>query len=92
METDVQSGNAAKKVSTIHASNAKREKFVTLAEKRTINAIRAIRVIGKLGNPFAYQYDDTDVKKIVAALNKEIEDLRLKMAKKDTKASVEFKL
>src|SRR5665213_3059942 len=29
----------------------KREKFVELAESRTINAIKAIRVIGKLGNP-----------------------------------------
>lgn len=78
------------------ATNAKsldkREKFVELAERRTINAIRAIRVIGKLGNPFAYEYDDADTKKIVAALQREIEDLRLKMARKDAKASVEFKL
>ena len=70
----------------------KRSKFVELAERRTVNAIRAIRVIGKLGNPFAYEYDDTDTKKIVAALQREIEDLRLKMARKDAKASVEFKL
>ena len=28
----------------------KREKFVELAENRTRNAIKAIRVIGKLGN------------------------------------------
>lgn len=70
----------------------KRSKFVELAERRTVNAIRAIRVISKLGNPFAYEYDDTDTKKIVAALQREIEDLRLKMARKDAKASVEFKL
>jgi hypothetical protein len=70
----------------------KREKFIALAERRTVNAIRAIRVIGKLGNPFAYEYNDQDVKKIVAALSKEIEDLRLKMARKDAKATVEFKL
>lgn len=70
----------------------KRTKFVELAEKRTVNAIRSIRVIGKLGNPFAYDYDESDVKKIVGALNKEIEDLRLKMMKKGTKAAVEFKL
>lgn len=70
----------------------KRAKFVELAEKRTVNAIRSIRVIGKLGNPFAYDYDETDVKKIVSALSKEIEDLRLKMMKKGTKAAVEFKL
>lgn len=73
-------------------SPGKREKFVELAERRTVNAIRSIRVIGKLGNPFAYDYDEADVKKIINALSKEIEDLRLKMMKKGTKAAVEFKL
>jgi len=70
----------------------KRAKFVELAERRTVNAIRSIRVIGKLGNPFAYEYDESDVRKIVSALTREIEDLRLKMAKKNPRASVEFKL
>lgn len=70
----------------------KRSKFVEIAERRTVNAIRSIRVIGKLGNPNSYEYDEADVKKIISALSKEIEDLRLKMAKKDAKASVEFKL
>lgn len=70
----------------------KRAKFIELAERRTVNAIRAIRVIGKLGNPFAYEYSDADVKKIVAALTKETEDLKAKFARKGTKATVEFKL
>ncbi len=70
----------------------KRSKFVELAERRTINAIKSIRVIGKLGNPFAYEYSDADVKKIVAALNKEVEDLKAKFARKDSKASVDFQL
>lgn len=48
----------------------KRTKFVELAERRTANAIRSIRVIGKLGNPFAYEYDERDVKKIVNALER----------------------
>ena len=46
------------------AGHDKRAKFVELAESRTINAIRAIRVIGKLGNKSAYEYDDADVKKL----------------------------
>src|ERR1035441_2944839 len=37
---------------------AKRQKFVELAESRTVNAIKAIRIIGKLGNKNAYQFDD----------------------------------
>lgn len=72
--------------------NPKRDKFVQLAESRTINAIKAIRVIGKLGNKTHYQYDETDVKKIVAALNKEVEALKARMSDQGGKVAVEFKL
>ena len=72
--------------------NQKRLKFVKLAERRTKNAIKAIRIIGKLGNPNAYDYSDSDVKKIAKALTDEIESMRTRM--KSTKAAdgVEFKL
>ena len=50
--------------SAASAKAEKREKFVKLAENRTRNAIKAIRVIGKLGNKNAYQFDDSDVQKI----------------------------
>ena len=84
---------AVKKVQPIRKNEAdKRGKFVALAESRTVNAIRAIRVIGKLGNPSAYDYDEGDVKKIVAALSKEVDDLKARMMKKGGKAPVEFKL
>ena len=85
--------SAARQVSIIRKDKGeKRSKFVELAERRTKNAIKSIRVIGKLGNPFAYEYHDTDVKKIVAALNKEIDDLKAKFASKSSKAAVDFKL
>ncbi len=70
----------------------KRAKFVELAESRTINAIRAIRVIGKLGNKSAYEYDDADVKKIISALSKEVDALKGRLAQKSSKSEVEFKL
>jgi ribosomal protein L7/L12 len=70
----------------------KREKFVELAENRTVNAIKAIRVIGKLGNKNAYQFDETDVNKIVKALNREVEALKARMSTSGRKESVEFKL
>ena len=73
-------------------SSEKREKFVQLAESRTINAIRAIRVIGKLGNKSHYQYDETDVKKIANALNKEVEALKARMTEQGSRVTVEFKL
>ena len=70
----------------------KRDKFVALAEKRTVNAIKAIRVIGKLGNRSAYEYDDEDVRKIVKALNDEIEALKLRMKSTKRSDGVDFKL
>jgi ABC-type Fe3+-hydroxamate transport system substrate-binding protein len=87
MDTQVKTRKAAKEI-----ASGKREKFVQIAESRTINAIRAIRVIGKLGNKSHYQYDESDVKKIVNALSKEIDALKARMSNKGGKAEVEFKL
>ena len=71
---------------------AKREKFVSLAEKRTINAIKAIRVIGKLGNRSHYAYDEADIRKIEKALLREIETLKARLSNTRQKEDVDFKL
>lgn len=73
-------------------ASGKREKFVQLAQSRTINAIRAIRVIGKLGNKSHYEYSDADVKKIANALSKEIDALKARMSDQGGKVEVEFSL
>ena len=70
----------------------KRKKFVELAEKRTRNAIRSIRIIGKLGNKNAYEYAPEDVKKIALALNREVEAMRARMAHSGGKDAVDFEL
>jgi ribosomal protein L7/L12 len=78
---------------TPKASKAeRREKFVNLAENRTRNAIKAIRVIAKLGNKNAYDFEDSDVQKIVRALTKEIDALKARMSSSGGKESVDFKL
>lgn len=73
-------------------ASEKRDKFVKLAEKRTSNAIKAIRVIGNLGNRSAYEYDDADVKKIVKALNAEIDSLQDRMKRTGRSNTIEFRL
>ena len=73
-------------------ASSKREKFVELAESRTKNAIKAIRVLGKLGNKNAYEYTDADVKRIASALTKEIDALKARMSSTGGKEAVEFKL
>ncbi len=75
-----------------NGAKSKREKFVQLAESRTVNAIKAIRVIGKLGNKSAYEFDESDVRKIVAALNREIEALKARMTSPGGKETIDFKL
>lgn len=71
---------------------SKRENFVRLAESRTANAIKSIRVIGKLGNKSAYDFSEADVKKIVAALNREVDALKARMLSTGGKETVEFRL
>lgn len=70
----------------------KRAKFVRLAESRTAAAIKAIRVIAKLGNHSHYDYTEADVRKIVAALNKEVDAMKARMMSSGGKETVEFKL
>jgi ribosomal protein L7/L12 len=73
-------------------SSEKREKFVRLAERRTVNAIRAIRVLAKLGNKSAYDFNDGDAKRIVNALQREVDSLKARMSARGSKEEVEFKL
>ncbi|RWP83479.1 MAG: hypothetical protein EOR11_23465 [Mesorhizobium sp.] len=74
------------------SGNEKRLKFVELAENRTKNAIKMIKVIAKLANKNAYEYTETDVKKIVKALTKEVDALEARMMSTGGKDEVDFKL
>lgn len=70
----------------------KREKFVQLAQNRTRNAIKAIRVIAKLGNKNAYEFTEADVNKIAKALTREIDLMKVRMSSPGGKESVDFTL
>jgi ribosomal protein L7/L12 len=83
-EADARSKNAAKA--------SKRDKFVELAQARTKNAIRSIRIIAKLGNKNAYEYSEADVKKIANALNREVEAMKNRMSQTGGKDTVDFSL
>ena len=72
--------------------SGKRDKFVELAEGRTRNAIKAIRVIGKLGNKNAYEFSEADVNKIAKALIREIDLMKARMSSTGGKESVDFTL
>lgn len=74
------------------AGESKRDRFVRLAEGRTSNAIRAIRTIAKLGNKAQYEFDESDIRKIAAALTKEVDAMKARMGDRGAKDNVEFKL
>jgi hypothetical protein len=50
-----------------------REKFVELANKRVTKTIKDLRLIGNLANRRAYTYTDNDSKKIIRALQRELD-------------------
>jgi hypothetical protein len=56
----------------------RREKFVELAERRVNNALKQMKLIGKLANKSNYSYSEKDAKKIIKALNDEIRILKVK--------------
>ena len=58
-----------------YTSNDKRQKFVSLAEKRVMNALKSISLIGNLANKNNYKYEEVDVKKILKALKDEIKEV-----------------
>jgi hypothetical protein len=83
---------AAQKAASNDSGNDRRAKFVRIAEKRVGNAIKAIRLVGNLSNRSAYDFDDSDIKKIAAALSKEVEGMQRRFTEMPVKSKVEFKL
>lgn len=69
----------------------KKEKFVRLAENRTNEAIKKIRLIGNLSNRNNYEYDTSQVNKIIDTLEDEIRDLKQKYKNESDKKQKPFK-
>lgn len=53
-----------------------RERFVDLANKRVTKTIKDMRLVGNLANRRVYKYEDVDAKKIVKALQQELDILK----------------
>ena len=60
----------------------KRDKFKQLAENRVNKAISMLRLISNLSNRSLYEFNDTEVKKIIDALNNEISNIKVKFKSK----------
>lgn len=54
----------------------KRKKFEDIAIRRVNKVIKEIRLIGNLSNRSSYEYSEEDVKKIVKALQREVDAVK----------------
>lgn len=88
----MQENEQMKSESSTFQPSTGREKFVRLAQGRTIKAIKTICTISRLGKNPTHEYDNSDIRKIAAALNHEIEALKVRMDPTGTKDMIDFKL
>ena len=70
----------------------KRAKFVELANKRVTKTIKDLKLVGNLSNKAAYDYTEEDAKKIVRALQKEVDSIRSRFADNGDATSLDFSL
>ena len=66
-------------------SSGKREKFVSLCEKRMNSAISNINLIGNLSNRSNYSYTEDDARKIFKALRASIHENEKRFSKTATR-------
>lgn len=59
-------------------SDERRQNFIRLAEGRTQVALEAIRKLGNLSNRRAYEFTETDIRKITKALKDAVSELERK--------------
>ena len=57
-------------------TESKRDKFVRMAEARTIMVISMVRLLGNCSNRLAYEYSDQDVNKIFSAIESAVADAK----------------
>ena len=66
-------------------TNAKKERFMKIAEKRTNNIINTLRLLGNCSNKNNYEYTNEQVKQIFSAIETELRLTKIKFEKKETK-------
>ena len=59
-------------------AESKGDAFKRLAERRTNAILDRIRVLGNLSNPYAYEYNEDDVRAIFSAIDQELRATRAK--------------
>ena len=69
-----------------------RQRFVELANKRVTKTIKDLRLVGNLANRRSYTYEEADAKKIIRALQRELDVLKARFRGDDTDGDSIFSL
>lgn len=69
----------------------RRDRFLEIAQRRTRQVIRDLRLLGNCGNRSAYEYTDAEVEKVFAAIQRELE-LAKSRFKTEEKREIDFRL
>lgn len=72
--------------------STKRDKFVELAEARVNRAIKDLQLIGNLSNRSAYEFNEADVRKMFAAIQKAADAAKARFSRDGEASSGDFRL
>jgi hypothetical protein len=70
----------------------KRDKFIELAEARVNKTLKDLQLIGNLSNRSAYEFTETDIRKIFSALQKSLDTAKARFTRDADSSGGEFKL
>ena len=73
------------------AEETKNEAFVRLAEKRTNAVIKKIQILSNCSNPYAYEYDEHEIRSIFSAIEQELKKAKTKFDQ-NLRETEEFRL
>ena len=76
----------------VRKKETKRDKFVRMAEARTIKIISMIRLLGNCSNRMAYEYTEKDVGKIFTAIDAALSDAKRRFKSSPTGNAQVFSL
>ena len=74
------------------SSRNKRAKFIELANKRVNRALKDLSLLANLANKRNYDYDDEQVKKIIKALQSELDAVKRSFNSEGAGKSTNFEL
>jgi hypothetical protein len=63
----------------------KEERFIRVAEKRVQNVLNSIRSFSQLANKKVYQWDDSQLKAVFKAIEKEMDHCKMNFEDPDSK-------